>query len=56
MRRVVFAVYAMTVLALYGVASWWGWGFSSGKRGYVPAGVHQAPGGYRSFSFWRGGK
>jgi hypothetical protein len=55
MRRA-YAAYCLAVLALYGLASWNGWEISSSKRGFVPAGVRQAPGGYRSYNYWRGGK
>ena len=50
------SVFGIAILVLYGMASWWGWGFASGKRGFVPQSVRQSPGGYRSYSFWRGGK
>jgi hypothetical protein len=55
MRRA-YAVFAMTVLGLYGLATWRGWEMGAEKRGFIPAGVRQAPGGYRSFNYWRGGK
>ena len=51
-----FAAYALGILGLYGVASWRGWGLGSSKRGFVPASVRQSPGGYRSYTYWRGGK
>jgi hypothetical protein len=44
----------------YGVSSFTGWEWTSARRQYIPAGVRQQPGGYRSFHFWhsgyRGGK
>ncbi len=55
MRRVYQAL-AVVIVLLYAVASWSGWGFLPHRRGFLPAGIRQAPGGYRSYSFWRGGK
>jgi hypothetical protein len=55
MRRV-YAVYTLAMLGLYAVATWSGWEPGAGKRGLIPASVRQAPGGYRSFQYWRGGK
>ncbi len=37
-------------------SAWRGWEIGAGKRGLIPASVRQAPGGYRSFTYWRGGK
>lgn len=51
-----YAVYALTVLGLYGLATWRGWEPSSPRRGVIPASVRQSPGGYRSYNYWRGGK
>jgi len=51
-----FTVYAVLVLALYAAASIRGWEMSYPRRGFIPAGVRQSPGGYRSYNFWRGGK
>jgi hypothetical protein len=51
-----YAVFALVMLTLYGAAAWRGWGLSAARRGVVPADVRQSPGGYRSYSFWRGGK
>jgi hypothetical protein len=51
-----YTFFAMTVLGLYGLASWRGWEIGSSRRGFVPASVRQQPGGYRSYAFWRGGK
>jgi hypothetical protein len=51
-----YSVFGLSILVLYMLSSWWGWGFAVGQRGFVPAGVRQSPGGYRSYSFWRGGK
>ncbi len=55
MRRL-YAVFALSIVVLYGLAAWRGWGLTPARRGLVPADVRQAPGGYRSYSFWRGGK
>jgi hypothetical protein len=51
-----YAAFALMVFVLYGLANWYGWGFSPGQRGLVPPDVRQSPGGYRSYGFWRGGK
>jgi len=55
MKRL-YVVFALGLIVLYGLVAWRGWGFSSPKRGFVPADVRQSPGGYRAYSFWRGGK
>ena len=55
MRRL-FAVYATLVVAAHAVSAWGGWGIGSSKRGFIPQDVRKAPGGYRSYNFWRGGK
>ncbi len=55
MRRL-YEVFALGVVVLYAVACWAGWGFLPSRRGFLPAGIRQSPGGYRSYSFWRGGK
>ena len=51
-----YTIYALAVLALYTAATWRGWDFAVEKRGFIPASVRQAPGGYRSYNYWRGGK
>ena len=51
-----YAVFALFLLGLYGAAALRGWEIGGGKRGLIPAEVRQAPGGYRSFTYWRGGK
>jgi hypothetical protein len=43
-------------VALYGIAQARGWEIGGGQRGLIPKNVRQAPGGYRSFHFWQGGK
>ncbi len=55
MRRL-YAVYALSILTLTGAATWAGWEPFAAKRGLIPASVRQAPGGYRSYGYWRGGK
>jgi hypothetical protein len=55
MRRL-YSAFGIAILVLYGLASWWGWGLAAGARGHVPLNVRQSPGGYRSYSYWRGGK
>ncbi len=51
-----FLAYGLTVVSLYAGLAWAGWEPFSPRRGVIPAGVRQAPGGYRSYGFWRGGK
>jgi hypothetical protein len=54
--RKIYPFYAFGILALY-AASWWnGWELRASQRDIIPAGVRQSPGGYRSYSYWRGGK
>jgi hypothetical protein len=53
MRRA-YAIYALLVFTGYTALAWSGWEATSTQRGIVPAGVRQS--GYRSYSFWRGGK
>jgi hypothetical protein len=51
-----YAIFALGLLGLYGMSSWRGWEVGASKRGLIPANVRQSPGGYRSFTYWRGGK
>ena len=51
-----YTVYALVILGIYGMAGLRGWELFADKRGFIPAGVRQAPGGYRSYGYWRGGK
>ena len=51
-----YAIFALGLLGLYGMSAWRGWDIGASKRGLIPASVRQAPGGYRSFTYWRGGK
>jgi hypothetical protein len=54
--RYVYAVFCTLALGLYAVSSLRGWDLATPKRGFLPASVRQAPGGYRSHEYWRGGK
>ena len=54
--RTGYAIFALALMGLYGAASLRGWELGGGKRGLIPASVRQSPGGYRSFTYWRGGK
>ncbi len=54
MRRA-YLIYGLTVLAFWGAAAWNGWELG-GRRGHIPQGVRQSPGGYRSYNYWGGGK
>jgi hypothetical protein len=55
MRKLFFG-YLAVVMGTYALAAYQGWEMGSAKRGFIPASVRQAPGGYRSFGYWRGGK
>ena len=55
MKRV-FLAYLGVVLGAYSWAAYRGFELGSPQRGFIPAGVRQQPGGYRSFGYWRGGK
>jgi hypothetical protein len=55
MRRV-YTAYGLLVIALYGAAAVKGWDLGSGRKGLIPPAARTAPGGYRSYSYWRGGK
>jgi hypothetical protein len=54
--KLTYAAYSLMVVTLFGASSWRGWELFSSKRGFIPASVRQAPGGYRSYGYWRGGK
>jgi hypothetical protein len=54
MMRRVFSLFALLVLGSWGMAAYEGWELGSSKRGKLPPNARQ--GGYRSYSFWRGGK
>ena len=56
MMRRVFTLWALFVFGSWGAATWSGWEIGASTRGKLPQNVRQAPGGYRSYSFWRGGK
>lgn len=51
-----YTAYALVVLGLWTVSTWKGWDLGAEKRGLIPQGVRHAPGGYRSYNYWRGGK
>lgn len=50
-----YVVYGLLVLGLWSVATVSGWELG-GRRGHIPQGVRQSPGGYRSYNYWGGGK
>ena len=54
--RKAFTIYAAAVLGLYGLVTLSGADLATGRRGFIPAGVRQSSGGYRSYAFWGGGK
>jgi len=51
-----FAAYALGVFGLWGLASWNGWELFGAHKGKIPQQVRQSAGGYRSYTYWRGGK
>ena len=55
MRRA-FLGYVAGLLGLYTVATVRGWDLWPSRKHKIPENVRQAPGGYRSFAYWRGGK
>lgn len=56
MMRRLYVPFATLVLVLYAVAGARGWEIGIPRKGVIPQDVRQAPGGYRSFGFWSGGK
>ncbi len=52
--RLGYLVYALLVFTAYSAIAFRGFELTSTHRGVVPANVRQS--GYRSYSFWRGGK
>ena len=55
MRRA-YTAFALGVMGLWGASAWSGWELFAAKKERIPQTVRQAPGGYRSFVYWRGGK
>ena len=51
-----YGVFVLGVLGLYTLSAWRGYEIGGAKRGLIPTSVRQSPGGYRSFTYWRGGK
>jgi hypothetical protein len=51
-----FLIFASILTLGFGAAVVTGWEPFASKRGHIPASIRQAPGGYRSFVYWRGGK
>lgn len=56
MRRRLYMGWAAALLTLFSVASVRGWDLWPARKHKIPENVRQAPGGYRSFAYWRGGK
>ena len=56
MRRRMYLGYAAALLTLYSAATVRGWELWPARHDKIPQSVRQAPGGYRSFAYWRGGK
>jgi hypothetical protein len=51
-----YALFTLLVLGGYGTAGWRGWEMFAAEKDRIPQNIRQAPGGYRSFTYWRGGK
>ncbi len=54
--RNLFLLFAWGVAGLYTMATWRGFDPFQEKRGFIPPGQRQQAGGYRSYTYWRGGK
>ena len=54
MKRM-FIAYVTGIMALWGFSTLRGWELFSSKRGFMAKEVRQS-GGYRSYTYWRGGK
>jgi len=52
----IYRAFVGATFLLYATATWQGWEIGSAKREAIPAEMRHQPGGYRSYSFWRGGK
>ena len=50
-----FVWWCASVLALYAVAGWRGWG-AQARVQKAPASIREQPGGYRAYTYWRPGK
>ena len=55
MKRI-YTLFTLGLLGFYTLSSWRGYELFSATRGFLPKDARQSPGGYRSYSFWRGGK
>ena len=52
-----YQMYGAALILLYAAAAWSGWEMGAARSGQrLPASVRQAPGGYRTYGYWRGGK
>jgi hypothetical protein len=52
---IAYGCFGGAVLMLYLVAGIFGFSFDGEEREALPAGVRQAPGGYRSYHLWHSG-
>lgn len=53
--RVIYAAIGSGALLAWVLAALTGWGLGEGTSYSLPPSIRQAPGGYRSFSFWHAG-
>jgi hypothetical protein len=50
-----YGVLGAALVAGYLLSGLFGWSFEAEEQGAIPAGVRQAPGGYRSYHLWHSG-
>jgi hypothetical protein len=50
-----YGVLGVVLVVGYLLSGFLGWSFEDEERGALPAGVRQAPGGYRSYHLWHSG-
>jgi hypothetical protein len=51
-----YTLFCLAVLGLFTTSVVRGWELGGSKRGLIPKEARQGQGGYRAYSFWRGGK
>ena len=52
-----YTIYGAMLVLFYAWAAWTGYEFGSSRNEQrLPESVRQAPGGYRTYGYWRGGK
>ena len=51
-----FIAWCAAVVLAYGLTGWIGWALASPGVRKPPEGIRQQPAGYRTYTYWRGGK